>query len=739
MKKTLLYFLIMCLAYGFVGDAGNNWFILNASLPSPAASFPVIAFTSASDTNKYIIMPGGLVNDSISRRVLRLKASIGVIDEMPPLPERLMNGAGFKIGDSIYYAGGFKPGWNEIKFAQRDTIFDIVFPSKDTGYAAGDTNRIFRTTNMGLDWTNVNLPGSYKKTYNLKFINTLTGWASCTGDSNKLYKTINGGTTWTPMLSSSETFYGLDFVNDTIGFICGTANQIGKTSNQGTNWSLISFNTATWNSIDFINSSTGLVCGTDGKVGRTTNGGTNWTLFSTLGTNEALYSIKMLTPTKVIVVGDSGRILYSSNGGMDWSFQTSGITYKLRNIQSSDSLNLVACGDNGVYLWSTNGGAKWNRRKGITPNNLYSIAEPLRDTSVFTGGRNGIIYKDNNSKFNYEISNKTYKLRVAPTVGIWELRDTLPKPLAEIFNSSATTKNQFGFIAGGLSLSDSVSNNVYFFNSKINKWFLSTPINKNLSEGALVSMNDSQLVYVGGRKHDTEFSSKTFKGKITYNAGGVNDISWDSGAPYPIGGVFAHGGMAFKSAGIAVFVGGNVVVHHDNIPPFDRAFKYVFNDDTYQPLDDALLPICHTGIDGFEITFPGADINAVTPVRIFAPGGMAGNNYNLTDSIQVYKNSDISVNIKEHVSEISNYYLRQNYPNPFNPFTNFEFQIAKQETVRLSIYDLRGKRIAVLINESLKPGTYKIIFNGNNLSSGVYYYKLEAGKFNETRKMVLLK
>jgi photosystem II stability/assembly factor-like uncharacterized protein len=739
MKKFLLYFLLVSLAYGFAGDSGNNWFILSTPLPSKGASFPVIAFTSSSDTNKYIIMPGGLINDSLSKRVLRLRVSTGSFDELPPLPEKSMNGAGFKLGDSIYFAGGFKPGWNEIKFPQRDTIFDITFPSRDTGYAAGDSNRIYKTTNFGTNWGNVNLPGAYKKTYNLKFLNCLTGWASCTSDSNKLYKTHNGGTNWTPMLSTAETFYGLDFVSDSIGFISGTGSQIGKTTNQGANWSFVTFNTATWNSIDFANAMTGLVCGTDGKVGRTTNGGTNWTLFSTLGTNEVLHSIKMLTPTKVIAVGDSGRILYSSNGGMDWSFQSSGTTYKLRNIQSSDSLNLAACGDNGVYLWSTNGGAKWNRRKGITPNNLYSIVDPLRDTSAYVGGKDGIVYKDNDSKFNYEISNKTYKLRVAPTIGTWELRDTLPKPLSEIFNSCTSTKNQFAFIVGGLTSSDSVSNSVCYFNSKMNRWFTVTPLNKKLSEGALVSVSDSQVVYVGGRRHDVEFSNKTYKGKITYNAAGVMDINWDSGAAYPIGGVFAHGGVGIKSIGMAIFVGGNTVVHHDFMPPFDRAFKYRFEDDVYEPLEDALLPICHTGIDCFEISYPGANVNAVTPVRIYAPGGMVGNNYDLTDTVQIYKSPDISVNIKENVSEINEYDLKQNYPNPFNPFTNLEFKIAKHGFVKLIIYDLTGKEVAVLVNQSMNAGKYKISFNGNNLSSGVYYYKLEANDFLETKKMILLK
>lgn len=738
MKKFLFPLLFVFLAFAFKGDAGNVWFTLPESLPYKAASFPVIGFTSTTDTNKYIIMPGGLVNDSISRRVIRLKPVTGGFDTLPPLPQRSMNGAGFKLGDSIYYAGGYMPGWLEIKLTPRDTIFDIAFPSKDTGYAAGDSNRVSKSTNGGESWANVNLPGASKKIYNLNFINPLTGWASCTGDANKLYKTTDAGANWTAKLSHSETFYGLDFVGDSIGFISGTGNQIGRTTNQGTNWSFVSFNTAVWNSVDFLNASTGLMCGTDGKIAKSTNGGVNWTLAGTSGTSQVLNSIKMITSTKAVAVGDSGRILYSSNGGVNWSFQESGITQKLREIQNSDSLNFAVCGDEGVYLYSSNGGIKWNRRKGITPNNLYSISEPLRESDVIIGGKDGMMFKDNNSKFKYDISNRTYKLRIAPTVGTWQMMDTLPKPLAEIFNSSATTREQLAFVAGGLTLSDSVSNSVYYFNARINRWFSTTSLGRQLSEGSLVSMNDSQMVYVGGRKHDTEFSSSTYRAKIIYDASGVGLITWTTGASYPIGGVFAHGGMAFKSAGVAVFVGGNVVVHHDASAPFDNAFKYNFRDDQFFSLDRTILPICHTGIDGFEISLPGSDNNGVVPVGIYAPGGMTGNNYNLTDAIQVYKNPDIT-NINENISEVKDFHLEQNYPNPFNPFTTIAFVLREKGFVKLYVYDLTGKVVSVIVNQSMQAGRHEVNFNGINLASGIYFYKLTANDFIDVKKMVLVK
>jgi len=83
--------------------------------------------------------------------------------------------------------------------------------------------------------------------------------------------------------------------------------------------------------------------------------------------------------------------------------------------------------------------------------------------------------------------------------------------------------------------------------------------------------------------------------------------------------------------------------------------------------------------------------------------------------------------------------LRQNYPNPFNPITNIEFTIPKEGLVTLKIYDILGREVITLVNENLKMGSYKKSFNGSNLASGIYFYKLIAGDFNETKKMVLIK
>jgi hypothetical protein len=93
--------------------------------------------------------------------------------------------------------------------------------------------------------------------------------------------------------------------------------------------------------------------------------------------------------------------------------------------------------------------------------------------------------------------------------------------------------------------------------------------------------------------------------------------------------------------------------------------------------------------------------------------------------------------ISENIPD--SYTLYQNYPNPFNPSTIIRFQIKDSRFIKLSVFNNLGMEVAVPVNEKLKTGEYEFEFNGGNLSSGIYFYKLQAGDFSEVKKMVLIK
>ncbi len=85
------------------------------------------------------------------------------------------------------------------------------------------------------------------------------------------------------------------------------------------------------------------------------------------------------------------------------------------------------------------------------------------------------------------------------------------------------------------------------------------------------------------------------------------------------------------------------------------------------------------------------------------------------------------------------YVLHQNHPNPFNPLTKINYQIPELSFVTLKVFNVLGREIASLVNEEKSAGEYEIEFDGNNLTSGIYFYRLQAGNFVETKKMVLMK
>lgn len=95
----------------------------------------------------------------------------------------------------------------------------------------------------------------------------------------------------------------------------------------------------------------------------------------------------------------------------------------------------------------------------------------------------------------------------------------------------------------------------------------------------------------------------------------------------------------------------------------------------------------------------------------------------------------------EPVSTIapSKFDLSQNYPNPFNPSTTIKYQIPNNSYVTLKVYDMLGKEVATLVNTNLKAGQYELKFNASNISSGVYFYKIIAGNFTDTKKMLIVK
>lgn len=125
----------------------------------------------------------------------------------------------------------------------------------------------------------------------------------------------------------------------------------------------------------------------------------------------------------------------------------------------------------------------------------------------------------------------------------------------------------------------------------------------------------------------------------------------------------------------------------------------------------------------YVITVPGMYHYVCTP---HAPS-MAGN-------INAIESS-----ISQLTELVNSFELSQNYPNPFNPTTNINFSIPNTSEVTLKIYNDLGQELITLVNGNLNSGSYKVDWNAAEYTSGIYYYKIQAGEFVQTRKMLLIK
>jgi subtilisin-like proprotein convertase family protein len=102
-------------------------------------------------------------------------------------------------------------------------------------------------------------------------------------------------------------------------------------------------------------------------------------------------------------------------------------------------------------------------------------------------------------------------------------------------------------------------------------------------------------------------------------------------------------------------------------------------------------------------------------------------------------NNQVLTGVGNELATPNKYELSQNYPNPFNPTTTINFSIAKESFVKIKVFDILGREAMVLVNEQMKAGKYSVMMNASGLSSGVYFYRIEAGNFVDVKKMTVLK
>jgi len=256
----------------------------------------------------------------------------------------------------IYRTTNSGGNWNLVYHQDSAGIYDIEFINQNTGFALYDMSILLKTTNAGLNWEPRIMNQIFTSIY---FFDENTGYLT-PFSSNRLWKTTNGGVIWNEM-NYSFPFISLNdvkFFNKDTGFVCGIELRpsprpyVGKTTNGGITfihgWY---FPGQEYTNLSFVNSQTGFVSDTFGRLLKTTNGGAQFTGWFTAGNFQTGgITVSAIDSNYVYVSGGAGFFSKSQNGGATWSQMYSPVRNNIYDLFFINKDTGFACGDSGVVL-----------------------------------------------------------------------------------------------------------------------------------------------------------------------------------------------------------------------------------------------------------------------------------------------------------------------------------------------------------------------------------------------------
>lgn len=612
---------------------------------------------------------------------------------------------GYAIGDSslIFKTTDSGLNWTRLNYYSNDNFRDLSFINISTGYFAS-YSKLLKTTNGGVNFESVpNTGGVF-----VQFVDSETGY--CGGNGVK--KTTNGGINWINI--SNVSIYGGYFFDSNNGIITGS-DSIFKTSNGGVSWSSspgFSFYPIT--TMKFVNSSTGYASSLyGGNFYKTTNGGNVWSQIIVQNPDLFASGFDFIDVNNILIVSRYGLIEKTSNGGVNWQ-NYSNILYSSVNSICFPNMNTgFASGDkyfqNKSIFKTTDQGSTWFELTSIPDSNFRSIFFIDANTG-FAGGYYGSLYKTTNSGQSWIQILLQHSIIIRDIRFINSTTGFISSSQASIYKTTNTGVNwnrvNFNMNDGylfNLSFPSQMTGYaagevLYKTTNGGDNWFnLQNPVSSTLNWS--LYFLDENTGFLGGNFGEI---SRTTNGGNNWNTIQTNLQ-------------FALTGIHFINNNTG-FIVGLASVNTTDIGLLLKTTNNGLNWQRQNLIANQYLNDIYfiNNLTGFIAGQDGLILKTTT-------GGEF-------------------IGINQISNEIpKNYYLQQNYPNPFNPTTNIKFDIPGRSNVKISIYDILGKEISVLVDEELNPGTFEVNWDASNFPSGVYFYKIETDEFSESKKMIMIK
>jgi N-acetylneuraminic acid mutarotase len=362
---------------------------------------------------------------------------------------------------------------------------------------------------------------------------------------------------------------------------------------------------------------------------------------------------------------------------------------------------------------------------------IASLPEPLRTNAVTIIQDKIYTMGGFNAPFPALSVNSFYAYDI--NTNVWTQLADLPNNV--FFHSAESFEDSLIYILGGINDSpsdvDVFLKAVYLYNRDNDDFREATEMLEAAASFGSTRVG-AKFYLTAGLKSTTELWSHTFEGEIDNT--NRSNINWTTKENYPLS-IYAHYGAAFSDEELYWYGGSNTT----GFNPIDNIYEYHINTNTYEADDP--LPYKGMALHG-GIAF--RQLRSIEEVKVVVSGGitdvresngvaLTGQTWVYTDTISVQGLNEVSIESPEK------YVLSQNYPNPFNPSTTIQFSITDQSFVRLDVFNSLGENVSQLVSEELKAGSYKYEWDATDLSSGIYFYRLQTAGFSKSKKMILLK
>jgi hypothetical protein len=508
---------------------------------------------------------------------------------------------------------------------------------------------------------------------------------------------INGQ--WSQQVSGTLARLNDVSILDSLTAICvGDSGKILKTTNAGLTWLTKFSGLQRWNEVAFINQSTGFVVGDRGAMGITTDGGETWFARPPIGTANLL-TVAVVGMISVFIGTDSGMIIYSHDGGTTWSqFRlTSGAVNSIFGGRGDFvPVDMYAVAATNTAYKSSNLGATW-------------IAQPL-PISVWGSALRGALAPGGTAfivGYDGQVGLFPIILRRRPVDTAWANFIFMPPLLPRAVRDVATPTSRVAYACGTLGIMFKTMDGGDFWG------YHNSGTQRNLN--AIHFASERRGFAVGD------------SGTILFTANGGSSSNRPPQAFHLLHPPDRDSLVEMRSI---TFIWRKALdpdgdsVHYSVLLSTDAGSTWQMLGST----TDTLLSVSRYWSQGTYLwTVIASDGQASTPsseVFMFIIRGV------------------VSAEENEYLRS-KEFVLHQNFPNPFNPTTNIKFQIPSSNAqlgfVSLKVFDVLGREVATLVDEVQGSGFRSVQFDGSNLPSGVYYYRLSSGNFAQTRRMILIR